>query len=137
MTYLLDSDWMSNYLAQRRSAVAFIDPLVPDGLAISIITFTKVYEGIYFGRRPEHFEAVFLQFLEGVVVLELSQPVARLCARLRGSLRRTGQLIAFPDLLIAATALHRDLTLVTRNRQHFERIPNLKLLSAPSEPADT
>lgn len=32
-----------------------------------------------------------------------------------------------PDLLIAATALHHDLTLVTRNRKHFERIPGLDL----------
>lgn len=47
--YLLDSDWMSDYLAQRRSAVAFIDPLIPDGLAIGIITFAEVHEGIYFG----------------------------------------------------------------------------------------
>jgi len=31
------------------------------------------------------------------------------------------------DILIAATALHHDLTLVTRNRRHFERIPNLAL----------
>jgi predicted nucleic acid-binding protein len=31
------------------------------------------------------------------------------------------------DLLIAATALDHDLTLVTRNRRHFERIPDLTL----------
>jgi predicted nucleic acid-binding protein len=31
------------------------------------------------------------------------------------------------DLLIAATALDADLTLVTRNVRHFERIAELKL----------
>lgn len=31
------------------------------------------------------------------------------------------------DILIAATALHHDLALVTRNRAHFQRIPGLKL----------
>ena len=31
------------------------------------------------------------------------------------------------DLLIAATALVHDLTLLTFNRRHFERIPDLRL----------
>jgi predicted nucleic acid-binding protein len=31
------------------------------------------------------------------------------------------------DLLIAATALEEDLTLVTRNVRHFERLAGLKL----------
>jgi predicted nucleic acid-binding protein len=51
-------------------------------------------------------------------------------ARLRGELRRQGQLIPDPDLLIAATALQHDLTIVTRNVRHFQRIPGLKLYQA-------
>ncbi len=48
-------------------------------------------------------------------------------ARIRGGLRRSGQLIGDPDLLIAATALHYDLTLVTRNVKDFQRTPGLRL----------
>jgi predicted nucleic acid-binding protein len=36
-------------------------------------------------------------------------------------------LIPDMDLLIAATALEHDLTLVTRNLSHFSRIPELRL----------
>jgi predicted nucleic acid-binding protein len=36
-------------------------------------------------------------------------------------------MIGDPDLLIAATAVRRDLILITRNTRHFERIPDLKL----------
>jgi predicted nucleic acid-binding protein len=36
-------------------------------------------------------------------------------------------LIPDTDLLIAATALAENLTLVTRNVRHFNRIPELKL----------
>jgi tRNA(fMet)-specific endonuclease VapC len=46
---------------------------------------------------------------------------------LRGDLQRRGQIIGDPDILIAATALHHDLTLLTRNRNHFMRLPGLKL----------
>ena len=31
------------------------------------------------------------------------------------------------DLMIAATAIYNDLTLVTNNTKHFENMPNLKL----------
>ena len=48
-------------------------------------------------------------------------------ARIRARLRRQGQLIPDLDLLIAATAVTHGLTLVTRNRRHFERIPELAL----------
>lgn len=48
-------------------------------------------------------------------------------AGIRGDLRRRGQLIPDLDLLIAATALHHDLTLLTRNVRHFDRIPELRL----------
>jgi len=48
-------------------------------------------------------------------------------ARIRGVLRAQGQLIGDLDTLIAATALHHDLTLTTQNTRHFSRIPDLKL----------
>jgi predicted nucleic acid-binding protein len=40
---------------------------------------------------------------------------------------RPGQLIGDFDTLIAATALHYDLILTTRNVRHFQRIPELRL----------
>jgi predicted nucleic acid-binding protein len=47
-------------------------------------------------------------------------------AFIRADLRRRGQLIPDLELLIAATALHHDLTLLTRNVRHFDRIPELR-----------
>jgi tRNA(fMet)-specific endonuclease VapC len=55
-------------------------------------------------------------------------------AVIRGDLKRRGLTIGDFDILIAATALHHDLTLVTRNRRHVSRIPDLQLYSPrPSE----
>ena len=48
-------------------------------------------------------------------------------ALIRGDLRRRGQIIGDADLLVGATALHHDLTLITRNVAHFRGIPSLKL----------
>jgi predicted nucleic acid-binding protein len=76
---------------------------------------------------PAGSERVFRRFLRAVDVLPLTRPIMRRFARRRGDLRRGGQLIGDPDVLIAATALPHDLTLVTGNRAHFRRIPELRL----------
>ncbi len=51
-------------------------------------------------------------------------------ARIRGQLRATGQIIGDTDILIAATAIHHGLTLVTRNRRHYDRVPSLSVYEA-------
>jgi predicted nucleic acid-binding protein len=40
-----------------------------------------------------------------------------------------GNIIAFEDLLIGATALHLGFEIVTLNLQHFERMPGLKVVT--------
>jgi predicted nucleic acid-binding protein len=40
-------------------------------------------------------------------------------------------LIGDIDLFIAATCLHHDLTLLTTNRIHFQRIPGLRIVATP------
>jgi hypothetical protein len=82
---------------------------------------------LYYGRDPAGSERVFRRFLRAVDVLPLTRPILRRFARLRGDLRRRGQLIGDPDVLIAATALHHDLTLVAGNCAHVRRIPDLRL----------
>jgi tRNA(fMet)-specific endonuclease VapC len=124
--YLVDTDWVANYLKGRHPFVQRLGALAHEGLAISIITYGEIYEGIYFGRDPERHEAGFGDFLRGVTVLPLNRSVMRQFARLRGDLRSKGQLIGDPDLLIAATALHHDLTLLTHNSRHFARISELR-----------
>lgn len=127
MTYLVDSDWIADYLKGRQQAVQLLDSLFRDGMAVSIISFAEIYEGIYYGSDPKRNEEIFAHFLQGVDVLGINRPVARRFAMVRGSLREAGQLIPQPDIFIAATALHYDLSLVTRNISDFQRIPGLKI----------
>jgi tRNA(fMet)-specific endonuclease VapC len=127
MTHLIDSDWVADYLKGYQRAVRLLTTLPADGLAISIITYGEIYEGIYFGDDPAQHARDFHQFLRGVTVLSVSRLVARRFARIRGTLRAQGNLIPEPDSLIAATALTHGLILVTRNRRHFDRIPELTL----------
>ena len=127
MTYLVDTDYVVEWLKGRPAAVQLLTSLRPDGLAISHITYGEVYEGIEYGRDQATTEHGFRQFLRGVTVLPTTQTIMRRFAQVRGQLRAQGQLIGDMDLLIAATALASNRTLVTRNRRHFDRVPGLAI----------
>jgi predicted nucleic acid-binding protein len=49
MNYLVDSDWVADYLKDKPQAIAFLDSLSEAGIAISLITYGEMYEGIYYG----------------------------------------------------------------------------------------
>jgi tRNA(fMet)-specific endonuclease VapC len=127
MRYLVDTDRTADYLNGQPEGVELLRERGASGLAISIITYGEIYEGIYTAPNSDAAERGFRQFLRWVTVLPLEQPTMRRFARIRGDLRRRGLLIGDPDLLIAATALEHRLILLTRNRLHFERIPRLRL----------
>lgn len=42
MTYLLDSDWVADWLNGQRAAVRLLSTLHPEGLAISLITYGEI-----------------------------------------------------------------------------------------------
>ncbi len=48
-------------------------------------------------------------------------------AEIRSSLRKSGQLIPDFDLLVGATALRHNLTVLTSNYKHLQRIPGLEI----------
>jgi tRNA(fMet)-specific endonuclease VapC len=98
MTYLIDSDWVADWLQGRPDAVELLTTLSGAGLAISLVSYGEIYEGIYFGRDVRRSERVFRRFLRAVEVLPLSRPIMRRLARIRGELRQRGQLIGDPDL---------------------------------------
>lgn len=127
MTYLIDTDRVADYLNGRREAVDLLLTLAGEGITISLITYGEMYEGIYFGTDPRASEAGFRAFLRLADVLPLNRRIMQRFARIRGDLRRQGRIISDPDILIAATALHYDLTLVTRNVAHFQRVPGLTI----------
>src|SRR6266852_3202311 len=130
MKYLVDSDYVADYLGVNPAAIKLLSSFAKDDLSISLITYGEIYEGIHFGRDPQKITDVFHRFLRPVVILPLTQPIMQQFARIRGELRRTGKIIGDFDILIASTAIQHHLTLLTRNIRDYQRIPDLKLYQA-------
>ena len=130
MKYLVDSDYVADYLGAQPYAIQLLSSFAKDDLSISLIPYGEFYEGIHFGRDPQKTTDVFQRFLRSVVILPPTQPIMQQFARIRGELRRTGKIIGDFDILIAATAIQHNLALVTRNVRDYQRIPQLTLYQA-------
>jgi tRNA(fMet)-specific endonuclease VapC len=129
MPYLIDSNWVIRQLNGNAEAVKLLEALAEDGIGVSIITYMEAYQGVLQKPDPKQAEAEFEAFFRSLLVLPLSPAVARRCARLREDLKRAGKQVRARalDLVIAATALEHDLTLVTQNTDDFKDIPGLKI----------
>jgi len=91
MTYLVDTDYVADYLKGQRQVAEILEPLLSEGLAISIITFAEIYEGIYYGQNRAQHEAGFRNLLKNMQVLGISRPIARQFAIIRSQLRAIPQ----------------------------------------------
>lgn len=109
---ILDSSFLVDLMAGDDGAVAKLDELVADAspVAVSALTVTEVEVGLD-ESRSEAFERV----IEQVDVIPYGLDEARRAARLQRRLRSEGRQIGVLDATIAATALERNRTVVTRN----------------------
>jgi tRNA(fMet)-specific endonuclease VapC len=129
MRYLLDTDWVIHHLNGRQDIIQRLQALQPEGLGLSVIVLAEPYEGVYYSRDTAQSEQKLNDFLESVTLVGMDEGTAKIFGRERGRLRAAGIMIGDMDLLIAATALQYDLTLLTNNRNHFERIEGLRIES--------
>ncbi|MDZ8025513.1 MAG: PIN domain-containing protein [Nostoc sp. DedQUE11] len=97
---------------------------------ICTITVLKIVKGWHKRQLEDKIQQFFVEIIEAqVLTLELSD--AELAGRIYADLERTGQPIGLADAIIAAIAIQQNLTLVSGNLSHYQRIQalgyNLKL----------
>lgn len=109
---LLDTDIIVELLRERRHEVG----------GISIITLIEVLRGLEATKRAKVKELLE----ESFNTLSLDNEIIETYCNLYRTLRKEGALIPDADLLIAATAISRNMTLKTRD-EHFERLIKLGL----------
>lgn len=133
--FILDTDWIIDALHGRAPAIQTLESLAPSGLAISLITYAELYEGAYYARDSNRALAEIAAFLDAKDVIPVTQEIVERFAVVRGGLtRHLRNQIGDLDLIIAATALTHDLTLVTRNLRHFVHVPGLAIYGSEDAP---
>ncbi len=129
MPYLIDTDWMIDRLGDVPEASALLDALAAEGIAVSIITYLELYQGVLRSEDQPASERHLDALLDAIPLLPLSRSVARRCAAVRHALKQDGKRVNSRalDLIIAATAIEHGLTLVTRNLPDYADIPVLRI----------
>ncbi len=128
MRYLLDTDICIYYingfkpkvrenLHQHRAA----------DIVVSAITKCEMYAGSSGSRYPARSRAEQDVFLRQFVSLPFDDRAADRYGDIYAALKRDGILIEEIDIQIAAIALVHNLTLVTHNTRHFNRVPQLSI----------
>jgi predicted nucleic acid-binding protein len=128
--YLLDTAPLASLLLARPTAVDLITPwLKHHEVATSILAYAEVVEYLKDFADAKRRQSQLRTLLGEVYPYFLTYPILERYADLRRSLRKPhGKgLIGDIDTLIAATALERNLTVVTIDTD-FQRVPNLKVI---------
>ena len=125
----MDTDWVIDYLHKADRAVRRLDELLPDGVGLSVVSLAELYDGLAGSRNPDADAEALRLFLEAVEVVPLDDAACRVFGEQRARLREEGNLIGDMDILIGATAISKNLTVLTNNRRHFERMRGLTLVS--------
>ena len=128
MRYLLDTN-ICIYIIKRSPPEVYdcFRRLHVGDVGVSAITYCELQYGVARSSRPEENQLALAEFLGPLEVLDFPSEAAIVFGVIRAHLQRAGFPIANYDLLIAAHALHRGLTLVTNNTKEFGRVPGLKV----------
>jgi tRNA(fMet)-specific endonuclease VapC len=126
MRYLLDTNAVIALLNDTASKPAQrARQEKPGDVAMSAVVAHELFYGAFKSRRATQNVALIdaLQFL----VLEFDKEDARHAGAVRAFLASKGTPIGPYDVLVAGQALSRNMILVTRNTDEFERVPGLRI----------
>jgi predicted nucleic acid-binding protein len=102
----------------RRGATEFLEANPDLEVLLPSVALGEYLEGF---EDPDGADARAL--VARLMLLDVTPDVARLYASVARSLRSRGRLIGTNDLWLGCTALAAGLPLLTRNAEHFRRIP--------------
>jgi len=133
MSYLLDTNVISELVRAKpaKAVLAWFENIPSEALHISVLTLGEIRKGVE--QMPEVARREKLRlWLEhdltdwfGSRILPIDAPVADRWGRL---VAQMGRPVPSIDSLLAATALHHELRIVTRNQKDFE-YPGLEVVN--------
>ncbi len=130
MDYLIDTDVSIDFLKNQKPAIDLFHKLTNESIKISVITLIEIGYGIEKSYQPKKKKKQFRDFINefSIAIIPVDSIISEEFVRLKIDLEKQKNPLSDFDLLIAATAIANNLSLVTRNAKHFKRIKNLSLL---------
>jgi predicted nucleic acid-binding protein len=121
-TFLVDLE-RERLRGGQGKATAFLERHRTRRLCASVITLGEMAAGATARER-----GAWDEMLANLRILPVDREVCWRYGRIFRHLKENGRLIGTNDLWIAATAVETGLPVVTRNLEHFRRVPDLEVL---------
>jgi tRNA(fMet)-specific endonuclease VapC len=133
-SFLLDTNFCVHFIRGRAWARLALARVQVQDVAISAVTVGELHEGAHRSDAPARELDRAETFLRPFVILPLGREEAMAWGLIEARLRMGGNPIEAEDGMIAATAQQHDLTLVTGNHKHFERVKGLRVVDWEKHP---
>ncbi len=128
MRFLLDSDVLAGAIKGSLPVVLKLSQLKPTEVAVSIIGRMEAETALRLQPRAQsRYGRLLKEFLASVPVLDFGAAEAQQAVALSAYLQPVGEKLAALDLMLAATAVAHQLTLVTDRGAVFAAVPNLDI----------
>ena len=126
--YMLDTD-ICSYVIRERPLQVFehFKQVEMEQICISVITYAELMYGVERSSSKKINQAVIDDFIKHLNIVPWDEEAAKHYGNIRAYLQADGQIIGSMDLMIAAHARSRGMTLVTNNDKHFNRVPKLTI----------
>lgn len=126
---ILDTSVLVDILRGDKAAIARIEQLEASGDLLSIPTpvLFELWEGIERADRPDAERRRVQEVLEGYSLMSYDAAHAARGGTISGSLIRRGEMLDPLDVQIAGVALAEGRAVLTRNKKHFSRVPELRV----------
>ncbi|HEY3457725.1 MAG TPA: PIN domain-containing protein [Bryobacteraceae bacterium] len=100
-------------------------------IAISAVTVAELVHGVERANTPEirQRRRAFIDVKKHVPVHPVTDETGELAGAVNGSQAAKGTKLPIDDLLIGASAIEQGYAVATLNRRHFDKIPDLLVVS--------
>lgn len=128
MNLVADTDVLIDFLRGRGEEAKRVEFELKRGRLHT--TAVSAFE-LWAGAKSSQEKSAVGVLLSALSIIPLDAGAADKAGDVLRMLQSKGQTIGMADSLIAGICIHRDALLLTRNRKHFSRVPELRLSGLP------
>jgi len=122
MAYLIDTDILIYSMKGNPVVHDNFQLHMKDIKAISVISYGELIFGAKKSKESTKNMAAVRRLSEIFPIVEITKNIIEIFGELKAKLVKSGTVLDEMDLLIAASAINMNYTLVTNNEKHFSRL---------------
>ena len=127
MSYLIDTDILIYSKKGNPVVNEWLQKNKNIPMSVSVITLGELIYGAHKSQHPQRSMITVNHIRNIFPIIELDQGIIEVFGNIKAKQEKKGERLADMDLLIAATTLYMNMTLVTNNIKHFSKIDGLSL----------